>query len=123
MQPLKPHLKTHVLICCHSKEGKACCAAKGSSNWAETLKTWTQEQGLKGRVRVSRSSCLGHCDTGVTAVFYPQNEWYHHLKFEDMDLLKEKIREIEAKRIIKGIIVNRDAILTQRLKCPYFLIC
>ena len=53
------------------------------------LKAWVKSEGLKNQIKVSKSSCLGHCETGVTAVIYPQNQWFHRLKEKDLQEIKQ----------------------------------
>ena len=90
MESIDKELKAHLFICCRNRDdGKACCYSKGSEQWVSQLKEWIKSEGLKNQIKVSKSSCLGYCETGVTAVFYPQNQWYHRLDEEDLGQLKQ----------------------------------
>lgn len=40
------------------------------------------------KVRISSSSCLGHCKEGLACVIYPQGEWLTNLRPND---IKEKV--------------------------------
>ena len=89
MESIEKNHKTHLFICCRSRENKACCSSKGSEQWVSDLKAWAKSEGLKSKIKVSKSSCLGHCETGITAVIYPQNQWFHHLSEKDLPEIKE----------------------------------
>jgi len=80
----------HVFICENRRDAddpKGCCSAKGSGAIRDRLKQLAHEAGLKGRVRINSSGCLGQCAHGVTAVVYPESVWYAHLTLEDVDEL------------------------------------
>lgn len=93
MEEFDKSLKTHLFICCRQRDKKACCGAKDSEKWVKELKDWSKKQGLKGKVNVAKSSCLGQCELGVAAVFYPQNRWFRNLTDNDLDKLKELLDE------------------------------
>lgn len=93
----------HIFMCTQQKEpGKTCCANTGGSSYAEDLKTKLnalQRHG-KGKVRVSRSGCLGRCNLGPCLVIYPEGIWYTYHSYEDID-------EIINRSILQGEIVSR----------------
>ncbi len=62
--------------------GKTCCAERGAERILEKLKGFVRANGLKGRVRVSRSGCMDLCEQGVTVMVYPDNRWYSHVTLE-----------------------------------------
>jgi (2Fe-2S) ferredoxin len=45
------------------------------------MEPWSKE------VRVNASGCLGHCERGISAVLYPQGEWFFDLTDSSTDLL------------------------------------
>lgn len=59
----------HLFICQHHREGKGCCFEKGGAELATDLKSWVKSQGGKDKLKVRKSSCLGHCENGVAALF------------------------------------------------------
>lgn len=78
----------HVLVCLNTRSPdnpKGSCAGKGSERLFERLKGMVQERGLKGRVIVSRTSCLKHCSRGITMAVYPDNVWYGGVVETDLD--------------------------------------
>ena len=94
MEKLDQGPKHHIFICCRDKQGKACCAEKGAEKLAEGLKKWVKSEGLKGQIKVTKSLCLGHCEDGITACIYPENQWYTHLKPKDEDQLKQILTDL-----------------------------
>lgn len=53
-----------------------------------------------GKVRVSKSGCLGRCAIGPCIVIYPEAVWYTYASLEDLD-------EIIASHLIAGQTVER----------------
>ncbi len=80
---------SQLFICCKEKEGKPCCASKGSVAMVDELKAWLKEKNLNKQLRVSQSSCLGHCENGITACLYPQNTWFKEVTPGDIESFKE----------------------------------
>jgi (2Fe-2S) ferredoxin len=93
----------HLFVCTNRRaEGhpKGCCASKGSAEIAEALKVAAHQRGLKGSVRVNKAGCLDACETGVSAVLYPQGVWYQHLSLDD-------VGEIVERTLVRGEVVER----------------
>ncbi len=38
-----------------------------------------------GKIRVSKSGCLGRCSSGPCIVIYPEGIWYTYSSFADID--------------------------------------
>ena len=94
MQRTDTKTQAHFFICCRQKdEGKACCAEKGAQQLLQDLKTWVKEEKLKPHIRVSSSSCLGHCEKGITAVLYPQNQWFTDISLQDIEEIKKQLKQ------------------------------
>ena len=55
------------------------------------LKQWIKSESLHWDIKVSRSSCLGYCESGISACAYPQNQWFHRLTPEDLPELKKML--------------------------------
>ncbi|MFI4919152.1 MAG: (2Fe-2S) ferredoxin domain-containing protein [Legionellales bacterium] len=80
----------HVFVCTNQKSaGKQCCANSASEELAAYLKSRLQELGMhgEGKVRVSKSGCLGRCSSGPCMVVYPEGEWYSCSSRADVDQL------------------------------------
>lgn len=86
-----PYRKT-VFVCTHAREdGRVSCAdpGRGGLEVCAALKDETKKAGLKGRVRVVRSGCLGLCEHGPNAFVYPEGEWLSGLSAADaFDIVK-----------------------------------
>lgn len=92
------HYEKHVFICTNQKvSGKTCCANSGGEPFFEYLSTTLKARGLSGagKIRVSRSGCLGRCKRGPCLVVYPEGVWYTYSSFDDLD-------EIIATHLIQG---------------------
>lgn len=64
---------------------KGCCAAKGSEEVYQALKAELAARGLnKLEARVSTSSCLDQCATGVTLLVEPDHFFYGHVTVADV---------------------------------------
>lgn len=93
----------HVLICTNQKAaGKQCCANSGGEAYFDYMKSRLLELEMHGpgKVRVSKSGCLGRCSSGPCIVIYPEGVWYAYSSFADID-------EIIDKHLIAGSIVEQ----------------
>lgn len=82
--------------------GKQCCANSGGELFFEYLKGQLLELGLHGagKIRVSKSGCLGRCSLGPCIVIYPEGVWYTYATKADID-------EIINSHLVAGEIVTR----------------
>jgi (2Fe-2S) ferredoxin len=97
------HYSKHIFVCTNQKEGgKQCCAQSGGQDFFKYLKEKLQALGAHGpgRIRVSRSGCLGRCTLGPCLVIYPEGVWYTYQSFADLD-------EIIDEHLNKGSRVTR----------------
>lgn len=82
------HYTKHVFVCTNQKiPGKQCCANTGGEDYFEYLKAKLMEMDLygQGKIRVSKSGCLGRCSLGPCVVIYPEGVWYRYASMEDID--------------------------------------
>ncbi|OGS39491.1 MAG: hypothetical protein A2506_02735 [Elusimicrobia bacterium RIFOXYD12_FULL_66_9] len=90
-----PYLKT-VFVCTHTRDdGRVSCADPGRSGLevCAALKDEAAKSGLKGRVRVVRSGCLGLCEHGPNAFVYPEGEWLSGLSASDAPEIVKKLHD------------------------------
>lgn len=83
----------HVLVCTNQKaSGKACCANSGGEAFFSHMKARLTQMGLhgEGKVRVSKSGCLGRCSSGPCIVIYPEGMWYSYSSFTDIDRIVDE---------------------------------
>jgi len=93
----------HLFICTNQKSvGKPCCAVSGGEPFFDYLKKKLKENGLHGpgKIRISKSGCLGRCGEGPCLVIYPEGLWYTYKTFADLD-------EIIQCHLLEGQIVKR----------------
>lgn len=83
----------HLFVCINDRgPEKACCANVQGMEFFRHFKQWVAEQGLIGKVFVTKTCCLGYCsDEGSNLVLYPENKWYIHVKHEDLEQIKKDI--------------------------------
>lgn len=84
----------HVFVCTHLKtDGKKCCQQGNAEAMAAYMKERLQALGLhgEGKVRVSRSGCLGRCGQGPNIVVYPEGSWHSYSCKEDVDQFVESL--------------------------------
>ncbi len=83
----------HILLCTNQKAaGKQCCANTGGDEYFDYLKTRLLELDMHGpgKMRVSKSGCLGRCASGPCMVIYPEGVWYSYSSLADIDLIIER---------------------------------
>ncbi|MGL5743325.1 MAG: (2Fe-2S) ferredoxin domain-containing protein [Legionella sp.] len=83
----------HVLVCTNQKAaGKQCCANSCGEEYFQYMKSRLLELEMHGpgKVRVSKSGCLGRCSSGPCVVIYPEGVWYSYSSFADIDEIIEK---------------------------------
>ena len=88
--------ESYVLVC----GGTACCSSGGSAV-VEAFKKELAEAGLKDKVQVVVTGCLGFCEQGPIVKILPQGTFYVQVKAED-------VKEIVAEHLVKGRVVQRD---------------
>ena len=94
--PQPAYLRT-IFICCNEREpGEAACANRGSRDLQKALKQYVKENGLREKIRITRSLCLGLCSEGPNICIQPENVWYNHVNNEDIPKIIENwIKSIE----------------------------
>ena len=68
----------HVLVC-----GNVDCAARGALPLLAAVRSCIKRAGLQRKVKVTRTSCMGHCGDGPTVAIYPDGVWYREVTAED----------------------------------------
>ncbi len=74
-----PKPEKHVFICLNSRppgHPKGSCMARGGQDLVTEFATQIEDQGLKGRFRITRASCLGPCEYGPIVLVYPESVMY-----------------------------------------------
>lgn len=102
MEEIKLKLELHVFICTNDRSHlkpevradgsiipvKPCCASHITDATVKELKLWVREQGLGSKVYVTRTGCLGYCNSeGGVMVTYPDGKF--RKGFKNIDEIKE----------------------------------
>lgn len=83
-----------VLVCVNEKQpGETCCGAQGSRAIADEIKKSVEAAGLKPRVRVSRTHCLGQCALGPNVMILPDARFLTHVSREDVPGIVDALRQ------------------------------
>ncbi len=81
----------HIFVCTNDRQGRRkSCADHDSLTIGKLLKDAVNDRGLKGRVRVSKSGCLGLCADGPNVIVYPQKIWFSNVQKEDISEILRK---------------------------------
>jgi (2Fe-2S) ferredoxin len=74
-----------ILVCTNLREdGREACGSRGSAALRDALKGVVGARGLKGRVRVSQTGCLGQCALGPNIMIFPDGVWYSGVTEDDL---------------------------------------
>ena len=87
--------QSYVLIC----GGTACCSG-GADNLVTEFASCLEAAGLKDKVQVVKTGCLGFCEQGPIVKILPQGTFYVQVK-------KDDVQEIVAEHLVKGRVVQR----------------
>ena len=82
------HYTKHVFLCTNQKlGGKKCCANDGGEPFFDHMKSRLLDLALHGpgKIRVSKTHCLGRCSEGPCLVIYPEAVWYTYTTMADID--------------------------------------
>lgn len=83
----------HIIVCVNERENEDCCINVGGMELFLYLKNFVKSNGLSGKVCVTRSKCLGFCNSvGPTVVIYPEGKWFTEVKEEDYENILEEIK-------------------------------
>ena len=94
--------KKHIFFCTNIKKDGTGCGKICSQDMQVFAKKYLQEKDEwgEGKIRVSKSACLGRCDEGPVAVVYPESTLYTYVDEHD-------VKEIIDKQLLNDSIVER----------------
>ncbi len=99
------HYRKHVFVCANQKApGKKCCSAAGGDACFDTLKSQLLEKELfgPGKIRVTKTGCLGRCSSGPCVVIYPEGVWYRYESMDDIDaIVKQHLQDDSVVKSLK----------------------
>ena len=95
-QKVSPYV-SHVFVCTNDRGGeRKSCADNNSKLIKAKLKEAVNEEGWKGKIRVSTSGCMGLCAKGSNVKIYPQKIWFSNVFSEDVDEIMSVLKGIMA---------------------------
>ena len=96
----------HIFVCENKRDETnpiGCCFFKNGVQIIESLKKMCNSSPLRGKVRVNRAGCLGHCRFGPVLVIYPQAIWYGQFSLEDLPEIFEK--SVLGNQVIERLVI------------------
>jgi predicted metal-binding protein len=85
-----PFRERYLWVCTNRRADdnpRGSCAAKGSEALIEELKRASRTAGQGARVRIMSSSCIDHCEHGITAAVMPDGVLLGQLTADDVPAL------------------------------------
>ena len=82
----------HAFICMNERDvdnPKGDCAKRGAHEIRSEFVRLVNKHGLKGKVRINKSGCLGTCEIGPSVVIYPKGIWYNQISVNDVEEIFE----------------------------------
>jgi len=83
------------------------CIALGAQRVVKAFTDEFEKQGLKGKVEIKETGCLGFCEQGPRVTIYPEETCYFKVKPEDVPEIATKT--ILEKRVIERLLYNDHA--------------
>jgi (2Fe-2S) ferredoxin len=91
----KSPYQCHVFVCINDRGGeRKACADQESGLLHAEIKRRVKENGWTGRVRVSKSGCLGQCERGPNVMIYPRGVWFDHVLPADIDRIISTVERL-----------------------------
>jgi len=100
--------KKHIFFCTNKKENGRGCGFLAADDAFAFAKTYLQSLDMwgEGKVRASKSGCLGRCASGPVCVVYPDGIWYSYIDEDD-------IKDIIDTHLLGNKIVDRLKIIDE----------
>lgn len=74
-----PKPEKHVFVCLNTRPAghpKGSCSDRRSEGLLEEFRRLTEEREMHGRIKITRTGCLGPCELGPTVLVYPEGIMY-----------------------------------------------
>ena len=82
-----PQPEKHIFICLNSRppgHPKGSCTLNGAQTLLTEFAEQLEARELKGRFRLTRTSCLGPCELGPIVLVYPEGTMYGNIAASDV---------------------------------------
>lgn len=90
---------SHIFVCTNDRGGeRKSCADNNSEQVRSKLKEAINDLGWKGKIRISKSGCMGLCAKGSNVMIYPQKIWFSEVFPEDVDEILADVQDIMTNR-------------------------
>lgn len=102
------YYKRHMFLCMNRREDQTGCGFLSSEDMIKFAKSYlqSQDQWGEGKIRVSKSGCLGGCDYGPTCVVYPEGTWYSYV--DEFDIKKIIDKHLINGEIVEELLIKKD---------------
>lgn len=79
--------KKHIFFCTNKKENDRGCGFMAADDAFSFTKKYLQNLDMwgEGKLRASKSGCLGRCADGPVCVVYPDGIWYSYIDEDDVN--------------------------------------
>lgn len=101
-----PKPEKHIFICLNSRppgHPKGSCTLSGAQDLLTEFAEQLEARNLKGRFRLTRTSCLGPCELGPIVLVYPESIMYGGVSVDDVsDIIDDHMlrgRPVERLRV------------------------
>ena len=86
----------HIFVCTNDRKGmRKSCADGNSPQLKAALKEGISKiNGVKGKVRVSSSGCMGLCQHGPNVMIYPHGIWFSPASMDDLEEIISVVKAI-----------------------------
>ena len=85
----------HVFVCTNQRDDERKSCADMNSNLIKVrLKEFVNDNGWKGKIRVSTSGCMGLCLQGPNVMIYPQKIWFRGVSPDDLKEIESEIAHL-----------------------------
>ena len=104
-----PKRDCYIYMCTNERPAghpKGSCMENGADAVRVRFAEILEEQGLRDRLRVVRTSCLDNCSRGPTMVVYPDDVWYQGVQVSDVDEIVE--RHVQGGKPVERLLLRPD---------------
>jgi (2Fe-2S) ferredoxin len=96
MKTIPPDYKKHVLVCTNDRvDGRSSCQKIGGQDLYLKLKEAVKQKRLSQDIWVTRTGCLGFCNTlGPTVTIYSKDKevkWYNEITADDFETIFQEV--------------------------------